>query len=282
VSKESVGEARRIIEGFGYRVHLLNGGGMELKAGVERASTLKDLYKPGMSRGVELHIERVHAGRPSRLAHARNLSFHGVNMPVLRPTDLFLGQGMHLYRNVLCSQFSRAAHLIEFRRHVIARHDDGVFWKSLREQVSGDLATRVGLGAVILLATRVMGRFAPDAFTRWTVYQLPASAGLWVDLYGCRTVLTSFPGSKFYTLLQRELETAGTPSTESSWPPLIPRRMPPNITRGAANETLFARVKRYRSQLQYVLLRVRFHFMEGITCISASMSWRRYRKALPR
>jgi len=279
VSEESSTEAQRILEELGFRVIRIIGRTMELRAGEERTSNPGDLYRAGLSRTVELHTEQVRPGRPSRLAHARNLSFHGISMPVLRPTDLFLGQGMHLYKNLLCSQFSRVAHLMEFRHHVIARRGDEGFWKELEQQVREDRAACVGLGAATLLIARVMGPFAPEAFTRWTVDQLPATAGLWADLFAHRTVLASFPGSKLYTLLQKELQTTTASSTLLSWPALLPRRIPPIVTHGSAGETLVARMGRYRRQFQYILFRARFHLREGIPSISASISFGRQKKA---
>ena len=59
-------------------------------------------------------------------------------MPVLSPVDLFLGQGLHAYKHV-CSEFSRVAHLLEFRRHVLARRDD----HDLLERASIDSRRRI-------------------------------------------------------------------------------------------------------------------------------------------
>ncbi len=84
-------------------------------------------------------------------------------MPVLSPVDLFLGQGLHAYKHV-CSEFSRTAHLLEFRRHVLTRRNDETFWQELRIAVNGDPVTCLRLGVVALLITHVMDEFAPDAF----------------------------------------------------------------------------------------------------------------------
>src|SRR5580704_2134147 len=150
VSEESAGEARRVLEETGYRLRAISGRSWEFKADENRTSGMKGLYKAGMSRSAELHLETLKEGGASLLSRSQSISFHGVSMPVLSPVDLFLGQGLHLYKH-LCSEFSRVAHVIEFRRHVIARRHDNAFWNSLKQQVAGEPGTCTRLGIVIHL-----------------------------------------------------------------------------------------------------------------------------------
>jgi hypothetical protein len=279
VTEESAIEARRILESFGYRLQITDGRHLDFKANEEQTGSPKDMYKAGMVRTAELHIEAVGRGRTSQLLRTQRQTLNGCSMHVLSPSDLFLGQGLHLYKHV-CSQFARAAHLIEFRRHVIARHNDLAFWKELEDIASCEPQSSIRLGLVTLLITRVMGQFAPEALTRWTVDQLPAPARLWVNRYGHRTVLATFPGSKLYLLLEKELETAGVPARYSLLHALVPRRLPPSIKRAVAGETLFARIERYRKQLHYILFRLRFSTFEGIRYLCESILWRQYRNGV--
>jgi hypothetical protein len=279
IAKEGAMKARKILEDFGYRLDIVSDGNMDFKVDERRASTLDDLYKAGVGRTAELHIEAVSAGRTSMLSRTQKQCFHGTEVSVLSPRDLFLGQGLHLYKHV-CSQFSRAAHLIEFRRHVIARRDDNAFWAELQELTSGEPAIGIRLGVVIHLITRVMGEFAPPALTRWTVDPLPASARLWVEIYGRRTVLATFPGSKLYLLLEAELEAEGLPAKRSRWQALVPRKLPRSITRAVAGETLSARMERHYRQLLYNSFRLRFSTFEGIRYLRESILWRQYRNGV--
>jgi mono/diheme cytochrome c family protein len=276
VAEASASEARRILEESGYRLKAISGKSWEFKSNEHQPSSLKTLYQAGRSGAVELHLEAAASGPASLLSRAEKLSFQGVSMPVLAPVDLFLGQGLHLYKHV-CSEFVRTAHLIEFRRHVIARFRDHAFWHQLQAQTAGDPGISMKLGAVILLISRVMGPFAPDALTRWTVDNLPANAGRWADLYGHRIALASFPGCKLYLLLQAELEAAGLPAKRPLLQVLLPRRLPPPIAHAPADEGVFARVNRYRKQLQFILFRLRFHTVEGIRFLCESTFWRQYR-----
>jgi hypothetical protein len=232
-----------------------------------------------MVRSAELHIEAVCAGQPSILSRTQERFFHGVSMPVLSPIDLFLGQGLHLYKHI-CSQLLRTAHIIEFRRHVIARREDDVFWSKLQRQISGEQTACIRLGLVINLITHLMGRFAPEALTRFTADQLPARANLWVEMYGRRSALATFPGSKLYLLLEKELEAKGLPAKRSLWKALVPRRLPQSITHAVRGKTRFTRFERRRGQLFYVLFRLRFSALEGLRFFRALILWLQYRNGV--
>lgn len=278
VAEEHAIEARRILEVTGYRLTAIAGKGgrsWEFESSETCAPSLNNLYKSGMRRSADLHIEIVDDCGTSRLSRTHPVFFHGVNMPVLSPVDLFLGQGLHVYQHVCC-EFVRAAHLLEFYRHIVARRHDGVFWSRLRERVADDPVTCVRLGMVILLISRVMGRFAPEELTRWTVGRLPSTATLWVERYGLRTALASFPGSKLYLLLQEEMRPMGLAAKRSRTQALLPSRLPRFISHGVPGETFSARMKRYQVQLRFYFFRARFHVVEGVHYLRESILWRRH------
>ena len=276
IAEEGAEEARTILEDFGYRLHAVSGRSWEFKADEDRPASLATLYKAGGRRSAELHLEAKENGNGSVLSRTRELCFHGVYMPVLAPVDLFLGQGLHLYKH-LSNDFVRAAHLVEFRRHVVARFDDATFWSNLRRRVGDQRETPVRLGVVVLLIERLMGRFAPDALTSWTADRVPGAARLWVDLYGPRTALASFPGTKLYLLLVKELAEVGVGSKRSLGRALLPRRLPPAIGMPVEGETAGARLNRLKTEVGYIVFRLRFHFVEGLRLVCESILWRRYR-----
>ena len=224
-------------------------------------------------RSVELHVEPNIPGGPALLGRIEKREFYGISMPVLSPVDLFLGQGLHVYKHVY-SEFSRPAHLVEFRRHVLIRHDDDTFWNQLQLTAEQNPRASLGLGVVTLLITQAMGDFAPEALTNWTVRRLPRPVRLWVETYGRHAVFGSFPGSKLYLLLQRELKSAGAPGRRSIRRALLPLRLPPAIILPSTNETLSLRTRRYRMQLHFILLRLRFHIVEGLRYTWESYRWR--------
>ena len=275
VAQKNAPEARQILERRGYRLHAISDRTWEFKINETPGVSMKDLYKDLPGRSVELHVEADTPGRSSLLERIEKRDLHGISMPVLSPVDLFLGQGLHVYKHVY-SEFSRAAHLLEFRRHVLVRREDDAFWGELQSTAEENPRASLGLGLVTLLITRAMGDFAPDAFTNWTVRRLPQSARLWVELHGRRTVFGSFPGSKLYLLLQRELESAGVPPKRSLRQALLPSRFPPAVIRASIDEALAVRIRRYCMQLAFILTRLRFHIVEGLRYTWESHRWQRY------
>jgi hypothetical protein len=270
VADECINEARRILEDAGFRLNAQNAKNLDFKANEGRTTSLKDLYKAGRVRSAELHKEHRIAGRSSLLTRTETVCFGGIRTPVLAPLDLFLGQGLHLFKHI-CLPYWRAAHMIEFRRHVIARYDDPAFWNGLEEHVAGHAQTCIRLGVAILVITRVMGPFAPEALMRWTADQVPPRAKLWVDLYARRTALA-----------EKELESSGVPPKRSPSLVLVPRRLPPFIVHAVAGETLAGRLNRYHRQFGYLVFRLRFHILEGIRYFCESILWRQCRNGVSR
>jgi hypothetical protein len=272
VMEKSAPEARQVLELRGYRLCAISGRSWEFKINEIPGVSLKDLYKDSPGRSVELHIEADIPGAPSMLERKEEREFYGISMPVLSPVDLFLGQGLHVYKDI-CSEFSRTAHLLEFRRHVLARRHDDAFWNELRSVAAENPRASLGLGVVTQLITHVMGIFAPEALTSWTVERLPQPVLLWIQIYGRSAVFKTFPGNKRYLLLQRELEAAGVPIKRSLRRALLPLRLPPPVIRASANENLLLRIRRYRLQVKYILFRLRFHIVEGIRYSWESRRW---------
>lgn len=281
VAERSAPAARLILGDRGYRLHAVSGRSWEFKTPQSPGTSLKDLYKAVPYRCLELHLEADTPGRPSLLGRTEMQEFHGISMPVLSPADLFLGQGMHLYKHVF-SEFLRAAHLVEFRRHVMARRGDDAFWRGVRSIAERDPAASRALGIVTLLVTQSIGEFAPQALTEWTVDRLPPTARLWVNTYGCRAALAQFPGSKLYLLLQKELANSGIPARRSLRRVLVPLKLPPAIVPTSTQENLTARLRRYCLQIHFVLFRMRFHLVEGIRYAWESSRWQKLVSQLAR
>jgi hypothetical protein len=282
VAENSASQARQMLERRGYRLHAISGKSWEFKTDqIPQASSLKDLYKNVPHRCVELHIESNTDDDSSLLARTVKRRFHGICMPALSPADLLLGQGLHLFKHV-CSDFSRAAHLLEFRRHVLAHREDDAFWRELQGLAETHPRASLALGVVTLLITHVMGDFAPASLTRWTVDRLPDSARLWIELYGRRSVFASFPGSKLYLLLQRALAPAGVPAKRTLRRALLPLRLPPPISPASANDTFSVRLLRRRVQFRFVCFRLRFHVVEGTRYMWELFRWRQHMKSCAR
>ena len=281
VAEKNVSQSRAILEQHGYRLHAMSGNSWEFKTDHLPSGSIGDLYKDVPHRCIDLHVEPDSQQQRSLLARTTSVDFHGIRMPVLSHADLFLGQGMHLFKHV-CSHASRAAHLLEFRHHVMARREDIAFWNEIRGIAETSLGAPLALGVVTLLITRIMGEFAPEALTCWTVDRLPFSARLWIELYGHRSAFADSRGTKLYLILQRELEIAGLSSSRTVRSALVPLRLPPAIARTPANETLRTRARRHRLQVRFILFRLRFHVREGVRYFWESLRWRRYMRDFAR
>jgi hypothetical protein len=272
--------ARRILERHGYTLFAISGRSWEFKKGQTPRVTARDLYRDLPYRGVELHLETGTAGVPTRLQRTVSREIHNVIMPVLSPVDLFLGQAIHASKDI-SGPFLRASHLLEFYRHVLARHDDACFWEDLRLRANEDRRACLAIGIVTYLGTSVWGNFAPRALTSWTVEHLPLAIQLWLDLYGRAATYQAPPGTKRYLRLRQEMEIASGASHGSSQPSLLSFSLPRAVVQAAPGEALSMRVARYRVQVRFLVSRMRFHFVEGARFIVESRSWRRLRSNLP-
>ncbi len=271
--------ARQILESRGYHLRAISGRSWEFKTSEAPDRSLESLYKDVPYRSVELHVEDDASPCGSLLSRAEQLCVCDISIPVLSPADLFLGQGLHCFKHI-CSEFSRTAHLIEFRRHVLARYSEVAFWSELRQLAQQNPRAPFALGVITLLITRVMGAFAPDALTSWTVNKLSPRVQLWVELYGRRAVLASFPGNKLYLFLQRELASSGVPAKRSLRQVLLPLSLPPLIVHAQENESRRMLARRYWAQVRFVLFRLKFHAVQGLGYFRESIRWRRQANGL--
>jgi hypothetical protein len=280
VSEQDIQQAKSILERRGYHLRAVSGQSWEFKTDHIPSGSLDDLYKSVPHRSIDLHTGADANIAKLLLASAETRTLDGAGIPVVSPSDLFLGQSLHLFKHV-ASEFFRAAHLSEFRRHVLARRDDLAFWAEVRSKVEQEPRACIGLGVITLLTTHLIGEFAPAEFTEWTVGRLPANVRLWVEEYGHRITLRGSP-DKYYLLLQKELEAVGSPAKRSLRRALLPLKLPPVVARATANETPHTRMLRYRFQARFILIRLRFHCVEGVRYAWESTRWRRLVNRLKR
>jgi hypothetical protein len=57
---------------------------------------------------------------------------------------------------------------------------------------------------------------------------------------------------------------------------LLPLSLPPLIVHANANEKLPMRLRRYAAQLRFILLRLRFHTVEGFRYLRESLRWQQH------
>lgn len=274
VAEADLEEAREILLRRGYRLYGDAPTCLEFKRNEKTGLKLKDIYRPTGGWKVEVHVESGASDRTSVLEHVERRDFFGYNMHVLSPVDLLIRQGLHAYKHI-CGEFTRAAHLVEFRRHVLMHGSDSDFWEAVRARANEDEFAAIALGVVTLVISRLMGEFAPEALRQWTVDRLPRAARLWVEMYGDRAVLGDYPGSKLYLLLQESVQAEGTQVKKPAWRSLVPLSLPPPVMLARPNETLRMRLGRMRMLMEVVVSRLRFHIVEGLRFPWESRRWRR-------
>jgi hypothetical protein len=275
VAEASAPEARRILEARGFRLRAISGRSWEFAAYDGQAMSLRDLYKPTHHRFVELHIESATSPSPL-LGRIQMRRLQGLCVPVLDPVDLLLGQGLHIFKH-LSGEFTRVAHILEFRRHVMARTGDSAFWRRLRARAETDPRHPIGLGVVVLLIKRLMDDFAPTALTSWTVDRLTPAVRLWTESCGRDALFADSPGTKLYLVLQEALASAGVPPGRSALQALLPRKLPPASLTPVPKEGTRVSLRRRWHRLRIILIRARFHIVEGVRYLRAA---RRFGKGL--
>jgi len=279
VAERDMPTARETLKRGGYRLYAVSGRSSEFKKNERPGVSLRDIYKHFDSYGVELHGAPGNTNGPSVLDRAQWRDVNGMEMPVLNPLDLFLGHGLHTFKHV-CGEYVRASQFLEFRRHVLRYQDDGNFWRELRRMAEGNRRACLGLAIVVCLIQDVMGDFAPEALTSWTVDVLPERLRRWVRTYGHRVVLGSYPGTKLHLLLQQELERYGVERKRSTRNLLLPAQLPPPVIRPFANESWSTRIRRYVMHLGTIVERTRFHVVEGLRYAVEGRRWRRMEGSL--
>jgi hypothetical protein len=270
VCAEQADAAARVLERSGYALHCVSGDTWEFKAGSSEVASLKDLYKMKPQRSAELHITT--AG--GLLERVQLRSFAGATLPVLSPVDLYLAQAVHLFGHV-CSAFTRASWLLEYRRHMLSRAEDERFWLELEQRTHAEPKAAIALGMATLLVVEVFGDVAPKALSRLIASNVSPAVQLWVRLYGQAALIADFPGTKLYLLLEEELHRDPAKPRKAGRRRLMPLRPPPLIAHGHAEESLSARVRRWRVQAGYTVFRLRFHCVEGLRYLLESSRFQR-------
>jgi hypothetical protein len=266
-----------VLSSLGYRLHAVSGDTLEFKSRVSAEPDMNRLYQARPQRSLELHLlPAADEGttRQHRLARVQLRAVQGKSLPALSPADLFLQQALHLFKH-LCSEHTRASWVLEFVRHLRARHDDLGFWREVESLASMEERADIAIGAVTLLATRTFGEAPPAELSRWTIDRLPSDVRLWIETYGQRVLLTDFPGSKLYLLLRTHLQSESGTHRAALRRLVLPRHLPPRITHGEAGESFSARLRRFRVEAGFVLFRLRFHLVEGLRYAVESSRWQR-------
>jgi hypothetical protein len=243
--------ARGVLEEMGYALDRKSGRTWEFKAGGHELPSLKDLYKIKPQRAVELHLAQA-SGLLERIVRRE---FLGVQLPALSPVDLYLTQAEHLFKH-LCGASTRAAWVLEARRYIAARAKDAAFWENVMDRLDEERRLATAVAVVALLVEEIFGDVLPGCLSRLIEEHLSVPVRLWVQRYGRRVLLSGAYGTKHYLLLLAALPEFAPRERGGLGRMMVPRRLPPMITRGFMGETARSRMLRYCIQVGFVLDRL--------------------------
>lgn len=267
----------------GYQLTAATGTTWEFKAGSHELARIEDHYKPKPQRSVELHFAAsAHNSctpRDERLDRLRLHCWGGIAFPALSIGDLFVGQAMHLFGH-LRGACTRLAWLLEYTRHVSARHDDREFWGEVEECSQMQPQAQMAIGLVTFLSAQIFACHAPELLDIWTVDRLPAGARLWASHYGRQALLADFPGTKLYLLLEDELARGDSSWQKKKRDSLLPLHRVPTIVYEGPEDDIFKKIRKEAYQTRFILFRLRFHIVEGLRYMVESARWKRKTAAL--
>ena len=274
ISPSDGSKCRELIQQMGYSLKGVGNYVLELQAGEGRPPTLDRLYKPRSERSVELHLAippLTIFGTDELIYRSESRSNGGYTFPVLASRDMFLTQAFHLLRHIR-GEWTRLSWLLEFRYFVRSRHDDVSFWSDIREHAH-DSDISLAIGIVTLLATELFGEFAPRELVEWTVDTLPTRVRIWINRCGRQAVLTEFPGTKLYLLLEQALASDTPARRHARRTKLLPAHLP-GKTAPSTNSLRLNSVRGGLLEVRYILFRLWFHIVAGVHYWLEARRWK--------
>lgn len=267
-----------ILRLLGYSIVAANHHVIELKTVGADTPRICDLYKATPQRVVELHL--CDDSRPDRhsslLQRSRLLQIRGGEYPALPAEEMFLAQTSHLFRH-LRSEWTRISWLLELKHFVAARHNDALFWQAVRLRADHDQQGTVAVGASLQIAQKAFGQLACDELTNWSVERLPPAVALWIERYGDEVLVSDFPGSKLYLILEQAL-CDGRQTRFMIRRRLFPRRTPAKFVASPSHNPM-QQLKVGWVSCRYFFFRLRFHMAAGSQYFVESWRWKRLRKS---
>jgi hypothetical protein len=267
---------REILAGLGYSVIAEDQHVIELKAGRESIPDMRDLYKSKPQRSVELHLSgplpsSINADTDAPFKPVRVVELRGISVPALPASDMFVAQAVHLFRH-LRSEWTRMSWLLEFRNCAAFRRDDPDFWEAVQGRVAGQPMATLALAAATSITSKAFGDCGPDAWVKRIDHMTIPSVRLWIERYGEEVMLSDYPGSKLYLLLEQQLSQG--PTRSRTLGKLLPLRLPQAVT-AAPGETVRERVVAAKYRWKYFWFRFRFHFAQGFRYAWQARRWKR-------
>jgi hypothetical protein len=267
-----------ILEKRGYRLAGTGENVREFKADSGQLPSFGDLYKAKPQRSVEIHFNDP-AEQKKIFPESDNLSrpdfktwgeFH---FPVLSECDKFLGQAIHLFKH-LNGEWTRASWMLEYANYINFHHKNETLWSEVRQHMLNEPDIKLAVGAATLISEKNFEILSLPNVLKWAIQELPELVGLWIERYGKKIILSEFPGTKLYLLLQGALA-----NNKINWSDginkLFPFHRPAKITVGYESARLLLSFKQMQTETSYFLFRLWFHVKHGFVYMIEAVRWRR-------
>jgi Uncharacterised nucleotidyltransferase len=279
VARADVPRTELIMVELGY---LSSGSGAnvrEFKTGSDELPLMRDLYKLKPQKSVDLHIfdspqDNGSVKQESKLTRRCFRDWNGLDLPILSGCDRFIELTIHLFKH-LKSEWTRVSWILEYANFVNFHRDDQGLWQEVRKYVLSDPEVNTAVGVTTLLADQCFGIADIPEILTTTVRKLDRSVYLWVERYGDRVLFATFPGTKLYLLLREALSNEGTIWYRERRKKLLPSSRPPKVTVGPDNSGLFVRLRRMKTEISYLIFRLRFHVTQGLAYMIEASRWKR-------
>jgi Uncharacterised nucleotidyltransferase len=285
VKQSDLSRCGKILAGESYVLAGVGRNVREYKAGSSEIPSVRDLYKEKSQRSVEIHFSDSSDDggvflREDSLLRLRWMRSNGFDLPVLSDCDRFVGLALHLFKHIQ-SEWTRASWILEYARFINFHLGDEELWAETRERLSSDPEARIAVGAATLLADQSFRiSHLPDVLAV-AVAGLPKSVSLWMERYGDRVLFAEFPGTKLYLLLQSVHSSEKDRRLRVKRESLFPLHLPPKIAVGSDDGSFFSRWRKLRSEVGYVVFRLRFHVAQGFSYMVEAPRWKRNIASLP-
>jgi hypothetical protein len=277
--RSDVSRCEEVLRSQGYWLSGVGDNVREYKAGSRQLPRMQDLYSPNSQHCLEIHLidstTQDEDSYDGKLLRVQQRNLFGLTFPVFSDSDRFVGQALHLFKH-LQGEWTRMSWILEYASFVKFHSFNNILWDEISKISSTNSEVRIAVGAATLIADRIFGNVAvPPILTR-TVEDLPDPVRLWIERYGEKAVMSRFPGTKLYLLLQNALDRGDASTRRTIRRKLLPVHRPQRVISSFPGEPWSQCIRNYITQLRYNCFRLWFHLINGLSYLLEAQLWKRY------
>jgi hypothetical protein len=271
IDKNHCDAAAAALDEFGYQVERVEEREWLLKTHSARLPKSKDIFKPKSHRTIEFHFivgvdESDTFSADAALSRSIRRSIAGQTVPVLSPADQFIDQTGHLLQHLM-SEWTRLSWLLELRSWLQRNEENTELWREIVTLTSSCPQSQLAIGTTLRMVQALFHYTPRNHTAKEFMHSVPVGVQRWIDRFGEATFLVQYPGSKLYLLLLGEV--LGETGHQVARKRLAPLHRPPVVVSVKGAWSLRNRV----DQLNYFLLRLRFHAREAVSFWRAHRTW---------